>query len=661
MSKSLAWYWQGIDQFQTDPEVLSTLVRASDFDVTQAQRDAWIEAIALLRTSLSGIDGFIALEFVIPRLGSRVDAVIISGSAIIPVECKIGANQFGQHDVNQAWDYALDLKNFHSASHVPMIFPILMASEASGSESTWAPAHADGVCPPRRVNKAGLGPAIREAISLSSGPEIDGDVWVCAPYRPTPTIIEAARALYARHTVDSISRSDAGAKNLAHTASAVESIIDSAASGRFKAIVFVTGVPGAGKTLVGLNIATMHRRAETPTHAIFLSGNGPLVAVLREALVRDELARNKAIGKYVRKGVVSQQVKPFIQNVHHFRDDGVRTLGTGEAPHDRVVIFDEAQRAWNLTKTIDFMKRRKGTPNFDRSEPQFLIEYMDRHSDWAVVICLVGGGQEINTGEADGISTWLNAVRDYFPRWRVYISPELTDSEYAAGHALEQLVGIAKVEKRPELHLSVSMRAFRSEKVSAFVKALLDVDSETARELLKEVAGRYPIVLTRNLDSAKRWVRAHARGSERYGLVASSQAQRLKPYAVDVRVTIDPVHWFLNDSEDTRSSYYLEDAATEYQIQGLEVDWTCVTWDADLRFDGKVWQHREFVSKAWRNIRAPERQKYLVNAYRVLLTRARQGMAIFVPSGDRADLTRQPEFYNSTYAYLRGLGLKSLD
>jgi hypothetical protein len=661
-SRNSAWYAAPIARFLGTPEqqVLGDLVEASQFDVTRAQRDAWLQEIAILRASLARVEGWVALEFDIPRLGSRVDAVVVSGSALIPIECKVGEQAYFRPDFNQAWDYALDLKNFHAASHDASIFPILLATEAPDEDSRWQPPHSDGVRPPRRCNARGLARAILEARAESVGPEFNGATWASAPYRPTPTIIEAARALYGRHTVEAISRNDAGAKNLTITSSTVESVIEAAARDRFKAIVFVTGVPGAGKTLVGLNVATHRRRSDEATHAVFLSGNGPLVAVLREALTRDELARRQATGQGVRKGVVAQEVKPFIQNVHHFRDDGVRTLETGEVPHDRVVIFDEAQRAWGLAKTADFMKRRKGRPGFNRSEPQFLIEYMDRHPDWAVIICLVGGGQEINTGEA-GISTWLDAVREHFPAWRAYISPELSDSEYAAGHALERLDGVAWVERNPALHLAVSMRAFRSEKVSAFVKALLDIDTSRARELLRQVSERYPITVTRDLDAAKRWTRRQTRGSERCGLVASSEAQRLKPYAVDVRINVDPVHWFLNDADDTRSSYYLEDAATEYQIQGLELDWICVTWDADLRFDGRQWQHRSFNAKGWQKIRSRERQQYLVNAYRVLLTRARQGMVIFVPPGDPADPTRPPGYYDATYAYLRGVGIAPID
>jgi hypothetical protein len=426
-------------------------------------------------------------------------------------------------------------------------------------------------------------------------------------------------------------------------------IIETARRNREKAIVFVTGVPGAGKTLVGLNVAT-RRQTFGEARAVYLSGNGPLVAVLQEALTRDELAR---VGNTERKGTVRQRVKPFIQNIHHFRDEGVRTTS---APYDHVVIFDEAQRAWTEAKTSDFMRRRKKIANFSRSEPAFLVSYLDRHEAWAVVVCLVGGGQEIHTGEA-GIGEWFEAVRASFPHWRVYVSPNLTDSEYAAQLALERLGSVVSTVWDERLHLATSMRSFRSEKVSAFVKAVLDCDTTSAKTLLGEIGVRYPIAVTRDLTRAKAWIRAHARGSERYGLVASSQAQRLKPHAIDIRVNVDPVHWFLNDSHDTRSSYYLEDAATEFQIQGLELDWVCVTWDADLRRHAESWRYHSFRGDAWTTIHKADRRRYLLNAYRVLLTRARQGMVIFVPPGDESDSTRVPAFYNDTYEYFTMMGI----
>jgi hypothetical protein len=569
--RASAYYSAPVDRFlATDRHhVLGILAAIHGHDLEIDQRQAWEEEIDILGAALRGLPGTLYLEFEVPRLGSRIDAVLVSGPAILPIEFKCGERQFRLADYNQAWDYALDLKNFHAASHDAPILPILVATRAEVADDGWQATYPDGVRSPYRCGARHLRRVIQDALGGSSGPPIDGEAWGLAPYQPTPTIIEAARALYARHSVEAIARHDAGAKNLRLTSVGVEEIIESARANREKAIVFVTGVPGAGKTLVGLNVAT-RRRKLGEARAVYLSGNGPLVAVLQEALTRDELAR---VGNTERKGSIRQRVKPFIQNVHHFRDEGVRITS---APYDHVVIFDEAQRAWTQAKTSDFMRRRKKIATFDRSEPEFLISYLDRHDAWAVVICLVGGGQEIHTGEA-GIAEWLEALRLRFPDWRVHVSPNLTDSEYAAQSVLERFEPGTSVVWDERLHLATSMRSFRSEEVSAFVKAVLDSDTASARALLREVKRRYPIAVTRDLARAKDWIRTHARGSERYGLVASSQAQRLKPHAIDVRVNVDPVQWFLNDRHDTRSSYYLEDAATEFQVQGLELDWVCVT------------------------------------------------------------------------------------
>jgi len=637
-------------------EVLGALVAASAGAVDPEQRDAWVAEIDLLQSILSGVTGQLLLEFDVPRIGSRIDAVLISGPAIIVIEFKVGAKGYNQADIDQVWDYALDLKNFHKASHDAAIFPILVATEAPSGDWEFGAPYADRVYAPAKCGRDGLLPLIQSALAAAQGPAIDPLVWARARYEPTPTIVEAAQALYARHSVEAISRSDAGAINLRVTSRSIESVIESARQSGTKAIVFVTGVPGAGKTLVGLNVATQRRDEASPTHAVYLSGNGPLVAVLREALTRDELQRLRAAGHKKRKGEVGQGVKAFIQNVHHFRDAGVRDLGP---PVDHVVIFDEAQRAWNRDMTSDFMRRKKGLAGFDQSEPEFLLSYMDRHHDWAVVVCLVGGGQEINRGEA-GISAWLEALCHGFPYWQVFLSPELVDREYAAGHALEKLKSHAQVQTDRSLHLSISMRSFRAENVASFVKAVLDCEVESARSAFEKLIVRYPIALTRDLPAAKAWIRTKARGSERVGLVASSGAERLRPHAVDVRVKVDPVQWFLNPATDTRSSQFLEDAATEFQVQGLEVDWACVTWDADLRFARAGWQYHSFRGSQWIHVSKPERQQYLLNAYRVLLTRARQGMVIFVPKGDERDHTRRAAFYDSTFEYLHRVGIPVL-
>src|SRR5262245_24906779 len=482
--------------------------------------------IAILKAALTGIDGSVFLEFDVPRIGSRIDAVLIAGPAVFVIEFKVGERLFKTHDFNQAWDYALDLKNFHLASHGAQIVPVLVATESEDYEPRPLDLAHDQVFRPLACNAETLGQALRLCLARATGTTLDPLAWARAPYQPTPTIIEAAQALYSRHSVDDIARHDAGAKNLSTTSRRVEEIIDFAREEGRKVIVFVTGVPGAGKTLVGLNVATK-KRDETPTHAVFLSGNGPLVKVLREALARGEMARLRAKNDRTRKGVVRQKIKAFIQNVHHFRDEGLNQEGP---PTDRVVIFDEAQRAWNREMTADFMRRKKGRPGFTQSEPEFLLSYLDRHNGWAVVVCLVGGGQEINRGEA-GISPWLNAVSTRFSEWSAYISPTLTDSEYDAGHALQTLGTTTSVVTDDSLHLSVSMRSFRAEHVSRFVKAVLDREIVEARNLLRMFGSRYPIAITRDLNRAKSWIRSHARrlGTVRPGGIirrAAAQASR---------------------------------------------------------------------------------------------------------------------------------------
>jgi hypothetical protein len=658
---SRAWYGASIAEFlQTASDsVIGKLATNGEFSLLPTQRDAWLVQIQVLKTSLEGMTGSLFLEFNIPRMGRRIDAVVLAGPVVFVVEFKVGEATFDRASIEQVWDYALDLKNFHEASHAVSIVPVLVCTEAveKGVPINLHPDE-DKVYRPVCVGSDGLRMVLDEALQAILGPTVDDQLWLRGPYHPTPTILEAARSLYAQHSVEAIARFDAGAKNLRVTSLRIDELVDEAMKEGRKIICFVTGVPGAGKTLVGLNVATRHRRElEQPTHAVFLSGNGPLVAVLREALTRDEVVRRKAQGEKVRKGKVGESVKAFIQNVHHFRDDA---LVDSRPPIEHVVIFDEAQRAWNLQQTANFMQRKKNCPGFAQSEPEFLISYMDRHQGWAVIICLVGGGQEINTGEA-GIDAWLDAVNSKFPDWHMYISSRLVDSEYSAGQAL------AKVEQRKDaylddcLHLAVSMRSFRAENVSAFVKALLDCERIAARDAFEKLSARYPIAVTRELTLAKQWVRTHARGTERYGLVASSKAQRLKPQAIDVRVDVDPVHWFLNDREDTRSSYFLEDAATEFQVQGLELDWICVSWDGDLRFTGSDWSYHDFRGDRWINIKNADNRNYLRNAYRVLLTRARQGMVLFVPYGDSTDATRSPEFYDATFDYLTELGIPVLE
>jgi hypothetical protein len=652
---SRAWYGSTVSEFlQTNCDaIVGRLATNCDFTVLPTQRDAWLIEIQFLKEHLRGLAGSVYMEFSIPRMGRRIDVVLIVGPVVFAIEFKAGESLFERAALDQVWDYALDLKNFHEASHSVTIVPLLIATEADASQPIGFQVDDDKVYRPISVQRERFRAALDRLLQLCNDTPIDASKWARARYYPTPTIVEAARALYAQHSVEAIARFDAGAQNLRLTSSRIEELVDDAISRNRKVICFITGVPGAGKTLVGLNLATRRRDVTAPTHSVYLSGNGPLVAVLREALTRDEVARQRSCGNRVRKGKVGESVKAFIQNVHHFRDDLLIDDGP---PAEHVAIFDEAQRAWNLQKTSDFMRRKKTRSGFNQSEPEFLISCMDRHRDWAVIVCLVGGGQEINTGEA-GINSWIEAIHSQFPHWDMYISSQLTHSEYASRRAIEVLHDRQDTYFDDSLHLAVSMRSFRAENVSAFVRALLDCQKLEASRLFAQFADRYPIAVSRDLLQAKQWVLRRARGTERYGLIASSKAHRLKPDAIDIRVDVNPVHWFLNDKDDTRSSYYLEDAATEFQVQGLELDWTCVAWDGDLRFSNSGWNHHYFRGDRWCRISNLENKRYLCNAYRVLLTRARQGMVIYVPHGATSDPTRSPEYYDSTYRYLIEVGI----
>lgn len=654
------FYANSIPDFltQSEDEIIGTLFLNSGFADGLPQKLAWLQQIRILKSTLNAYSGRLLMEYSIPRLGRRIDVILIIKNVLFILEFKVGESRFSPSAVDQVWDYALDLKNFHETSHSIVIAPILIATEASKSLSSFDVAlDTDNLLsPPIQTNLDSLPLFIDIVLDTVTAPTIDPDHWGNGRYAPTPTIIEAASILYSEHSVENISHKGAEEKNLTETSDAVREIIERSETYREKSICFVTGVPGAGKTLVGLNIATQRASSDEDKGSVFLSGNGPLVSILREALTRDKVSREKEIGRKITKKEALRSVSKFIQNVHHYRDEYIRDH---RPPYDHVAIFDEAQRAWNLRETARFMRQKKNLPDFDMSEPEFLISCLNRHEDWAVIICLVGGGQEINRGEA-GISEWLQSLNRSYPDWKVYISNHLSDAEYATADTLQAMSRNPNLNKDDRLHLSVSMRSFKAGSVSALVKAILDFDVGSASNLYSTIKDRYPMAITRDIGLAKEWLRNKARGSERFGILASSSAERLKASSLNVKAPMDPVHWFLEDKNDVRSSYFLEDVATEFHCQGLELDWTCVAWDADLRFANNQWQPFSFRGTAWQNVRDLERQQYLKNAYRVLLTRARQGMIIVVPRGDSTDKTRQPEFYDRTFSYLKSLGIETL-
>jgi hypothetical protein len=650
----IAYYEASIEKFLMADEdaIFGALSKNHGFDLEPHQKLAWQGQIQILRHILpSVLAGWIYFEFSIPRMGKRADVVLLTGGVVFVIEFKVGANTIERNAIQQVHDYALDLKNFHRGSHHLSIVPILIPTALPAQTMpaiNWA---LDQVAEPIGISTLLLPQVLESVVNQSSALPIDPIDWSTSGYEPTPTIVEAALALYRQHDVKEITRSEAGADNLGLTARHVEEVIEHAKTNSRKAICFITGVPGAGKTLAGLNIATSRAERHSDEHAVFLSGNGPLVDVLREALARDKAEREG-----IPKNRAYREISTFVQNIHHFRDEA---LGSTNPPIEKVVIFDEAQRAWNRDMASKFMVQKRGHITFDMSEPAFLLNAMNRHSDWCVVICLIGGGQEINTGEA-GLGEWINVLQNNHPEWDVHVSSRLDDPDYIWDRDLARGLSNSLTFWDEALHLGVSIRSFRAEALSEFIGYVVDNKPDQARQTYMTMADKYPIFLTRCLSEARSWLQSRARGSERYGLIASSGANRLRPDGIWIKSKVDAPVWFLNDKFDVRSSYYLEEAASEFDVQGLELDWTCIGWDADFRRVNGEWEYFSFRGTKWQRVNTSERQLYLKNAYRVLLTRARQGMVIFVPNGDLSDKTREPQVYDSIYDYLLLCGIPCL-
>lgn len=672
-------------------------------------RNAWSEEIEILKKELtqwkSNTD-HIVFEYDIPRLGKRIDVVLLLKGIIFVLEFKVGQSSILENDIDQVLDYALDLRNFHKFSQDRVIVPILIATNSNKVSTVIKPSiYDEKVQNPLVTGKQNLSNLIANVLSKYPNETFLGSDWIVSPYSPTPTIVEAAKTLYTNHNVEDITRHEADKVTTDQTISYILDVIKHSKINGEKSICFVTGVPGAGKTLVGLDVAVKqtYQDSDKPIDeegAVYLSGNGPLVAVLTEALAKDNYNICKSKGEQKKLTDSRREVGNFIQIIHRYRDNmlakiknpvenGVLEIdpekakkngdaGYGEVEH--VAIFDEAQRSWTHKRLADYLKRggtygnKLKVPNFPMSEASFLIWSLDQREDWATIVCLVGGGQEINTGEA-GISEWIKALNENFKHWKVYISPKLTELEYAEGKVNELLSKNKNVTFDEKLHLGVSLRSFRAEKLSAFVHSLLSLDPN-AKNIYSEIKEKYPIVLTRDMEKAKRWLHERSNGSIKTGVLVTKESARFKPLGIHILQSGDEnaVHWFLEDKIDTRSSNYLEDAATEIQVQGLELDYTCLLWDADMRYENGEWHFYKFNgSTKWNEQNSNtenqnELRKYMLNAYRVLLTRARSGMIICVPAGNAnkmisgawEDSTRLPEYYDGTYEYLKSLDLEVL-
>jgi hypothetical protein len=587
----------------------------------------------------------ILLEYPIPRRGKRIDAVLLAAALVIVLEFKCGADCYAREGIAQIEDYCLDLRDFHKESLGRTIVPILVATDAPET----APPDDVGedlVKPTWLANAGDLGAKVSLCLRRYDSGEcepIDPTRWDMSDYTPTPTIVEAAQALYAGQNVREISRCHGGIENLTRTTDTIISAVEEAKARNRKRICFITGVPGAGKTLAGLNIVH-NKNLHEKDLGVILSGNGPLVRVLTEALARDGALR---LGQS--RFQSRRRVETFIQNVHRFID--AYYLDPSKVPVDKVVVFDEAQRAWDAAQSARKFHRTA-------SEPEILLEIMDRHSDWSVIVALVGSGQEINRGEA-GLSEWGRAISARFRHWEVFVSPHLKVGVSSTGSCLFQDIpeDIGIIEDTG-LHLSVNIRSYKAAVLSEFVDAILALDPERARSLAGQLH-EYPIVLTRDLARAKAWLRERRRGHRRIGLLASSGARRLRAHGLSVTEDLDVESWLLNGPEDVRSSHYLELPATEFGIQGLELDWTGVCWGGDLYPSSHGWICRSFRGTRWSLVRDQSIRQYILNKYRVLLTRAREGIVVWVPPGDRDDPTRPPEIYDQVAAYLMQCGIEA--
>lgn len=617
------------------------------------QKNTWLQEINILKRELKGFDGRVVFEYTIPRMGKRVDNIVLYNNIIFVLEFKCGSEKYYSTDYDQVYDYALDLKNFHKESFDKFIVPILIATDSPPKDNNFIVK--ENIMEPLECNSYGIRKLISQVSNRYNMPKFSYDNWINSEYLPTPTIVEAAQALYTGHNVEDITRNDAGTKNISITTDSINNIIEYSKTQNKKSICFVTGVPGAGKTLVGLNLGIQKADAKKGEHAVFLSGNFPLVEVLQEALVRDRIKNMEKLGLKIKKSDERRKTNAFIQIIHKYRDS---FINNDDVPPEHIVIFDEAQRSWNHEKIAKFMKTKKGIPNFNYSEPEFLISTMDRHKNWAVIVCLIGGGQEINDGEA-GLPEWFSALRSKFREWDVYVSDNLKE-EYLINNEWKDMIDGLNVKEIEDLHLSISLRSFRTPDLANFIKAKLDLDVDAAKQTYEKIKYKYPIKITRDIKKAKEWVKNKSMGSQKYGLLASSGALRLKPEGIFVKNKIDVCNWFLNNKEDVRSCYALEDVVTEFDVQGLEVDYSIVCWDADFRIIDGEWNYKRFRGSEWTNILKNEDKLYLKNTYRVLLTRARQGMIIFIPRGCDEDITRQAEFYDGTYNYLKKIGIEEI-
>jgi hypothetical protein len=569
----------------------------------QEQLKSWLEQIKLLQSACQNVlDIFpragtwgVLLEYPLLRLQRRLDTVALAAQLVAVIEFKVGAKAYHAADARQVEDYALDLRDFHHASHRLTVVPVLCATDAPAvalpEGGPWG-----SIWPVTLTNSATLSQYLEKLASIpevAAGTQLSLEEWDSSPYRPVPTIIQAAELLYAGHEVQEIAAAAADVHNLASTAERLVDIVAKAKARKRRVVCFVTGVPGSGKTLTGLNLVHDKRlKVADAAKTAYLSGNTPLVEVLREALARD---RAKRLGEPLRE--TRRIVRTEIQHLMDYLREYIAENPT-HRPFENVIVFDEAQRAWDAAY---------GKQKFDReaSEPALFLEIMARQPEWAVIVGLVGGGQEINVGEG-GLREWGKALAEWAgdpakATWDIIGAPDVVfGGASTVGQSLfdqsYSYPGDLITDER--LHLSVSVRSFRCEAVSTWVDHLLAGHIEVARKVAS-AADDFPVYVTRELAATKGILRAQARGSRRVGLVASSGARRLRADGLGVTLSANErdayVHWYLEPKGDIRSSNALEVTANEYTCQGLELDYVGLCWGGDMLWNWQVhsWIFRE--------------------------------------------------------------------
>lgn len=646
------------DFLHDDPQVLTgelAFQAVQSYRTNEAQAlDAWLKSILLMQEVLAdwpeALDWRVVFEFSMLRLGKRIDAVLVTPAAVVVLEFKMGSSAFDGYAKRQVEDYALDLQDFHVGSQRHQIVPVLVATEGTPADANWPLPLGFGVAATvLQASAATLGKLLRDLMARLAVPHQPMNVleWEHAPYAPMPSIIDAAISLYGRHGVDEITKATAAKKNLSETTGAILEAVRQARDESRKIILFVTGVPGAGKTLCGLNAAF---GADGRPDATYLTGNPTLVHVLREALARDAAGRGTT-----KITMARQKVEKAIQALPRFRDEYVGH--TDRVPSDKVIVVDEAQRAWSKAHAVRKSQARK--VKLTDSEAGHLLDAMARRKNWAVVVCLIGGGQEIHDGEG-GVAEWGRALESR-PEWSVLAAPGVT----MATDPRQLLPNIAGLRLDPRLHLDVPIRSIRNANVSAWIDAVLHKDSAEAARIARE-HGPLPFLLTRDLATMRTWLRVTARGQRRAGLVASSGAKRLRADGMGAELPhMDAAlvaHWFLDRwPEDVRASDALEVQGTEFSVQGLELDYVGLCWGGDLVRSRRGWQPRAFKGTAWQSVNDAERRSNRLNTYRVLLTRARYATVIWVPRGDAGDRTRQPDELDAVARFLAACGVGALE